>query len=123
MTKFLIMFSFFFIIISCSSNIDETNIPTWTLETPIIDDSDTSNIQKIISKDTVKNHNTKEDCYTIIDNKVYDITSFFGKHPGWDDKILGLCWVDWTDKFTNQHGENEKAIIKRDSFYIWELSN
>jgi cytochrome b involved in lipid metabolism len=123
MKKSLIIFSLFFILISCSSNIDKTNVSTWVLETPIVDNSGSTDIKKIISKDNVANHNTKEDCYTIIDDKVYDITSFFGKHPGWDDKILGLCWVDWTDKFTNKHGENEKAIMKKDTFYIWDLYN
>lgn len=73
-------------------------------------------------KEVVANHNKQEDCYTIIDWKVYDITSFFWTHPGWDKKILWLCWIDWTDKFTNKHGENEKAIMTKDTFYIGDLT-
>jgi cytochrome b involved in lipid metabolism len=34
-------------------------------------------MKKTISKEEVSNHNKKEDCYTIIDDKVYDLTNFF----------------------------------------------
>lgn len=78
--------------------------------------------KKSITKDDVAKHNTKSDCYTIIDAKVYDITSFFGKHPGGDEKIIWLCWIDWSAKFNTVHWKNEKAIMTKDKYLIWDLA-
>lgn len=73
------------------------------------------------SLEEVAIHNKKEDCYTWIDWKVYDVTSFFGKHPWWDDNLLKLCWIDWTEMFNSVHAKNQKAIMVRDSLYVWDL--
>jgi len=69
----------------------------------------------------VSAHNSSEDCWTIVDWKVYDISSFFGKHPGWDENLKILCWNDWTQAFSAQHGWQERPEMKLDSFYIWDL--
>ncbi len=76
-----------------------------------------------ITKAEVALHNTKSDCYTIIDAKVYDITSFFGKHPGGDEKIIWLCWIDWSAKFKWVHWKNEKAIMTKDKYFKANLGN
>lgn len=87
--------------------------PAFEWETPPVKD---------ITKDDVAKHNKKSDCYTIIDAKVYDITSFFGKHPGGDEKIIWLCWIDWSAKFNTVHWKNEKAIMTKDKYLIWDLT-
>jgi len=66
-------------------------------------------------------HNTKENCLSIIVWKVYEITSFFGKHWGWDDSLLKICWKDWTELFYGQHWSDPKAKNKLESLYKWEL--
>lgn len=76
-----------------------------------------------ITKAEVAKHNTKSDCYTIIDAKVYDITSFFGKHPWWDSKIIWLCWIDWSAKFNSVHWESEKANITKDKYFKANLES
>lgn len=75
------------------------------------------------TREEVAKHNTKSDCYTIIDAKVYDITSFFGKHPGWDSKIIWLCWIDWSAKFNSVHWESEKANITKDKYFKANLES
>jgi len=79
------------------------------------------NDEKFISLEEVKKHSKAWDCYTILDWKVYDISSFFGVHPGWDENLLKICWIDWTELFKNKHWANEKAMIKKEKFYIWYL--
>ena len=37
---------------------------------------------EFFSRKQVKQHNTKEDCWIIIGNEVYDITEFMKTHPG-----------------------------------------
>ena len=83
--------------------------------------NDNNTNTELISFLEVSNHSTSEDCYTIIEWKVYDLTGFFWNHMGWDSNLLKLCWTDWTEMFLWKHWENEKAIVTRDSFYIWEL--
>jgi len=45
--------------------------------------------QKFSLEDVAK-HSTEGDCWIIIEGKVYNITSYFGKHPGGNDTCLQL---------------------------------
>jgi cytochrome b involved in lipid metabolism len=49
-------------------------------------------------------HNNKSSCWTIVNGKVYDVTSFTGKHPGGEKAVLRLCGTDGTANFMSQHG-------------------
>jgi len=117
--KILIFSLLIWTISSCSDNNNWNNIPN---NPQVIQEEkiETLNI-KNISLEEVQKHNQNSDCWTIIENKVYNITSFFGIHPGWDWKLEILCWVDWTKDFMWKHWENAKAQIKKDEFYIWDL--
>ena len=81
----------------------------------------TNTEEKNISITEVEKHNKKWDCYTAIDWKVYDVSSFFGIHPGWDDNLLKTCGKDATILFQWVHWFNAKAQIKKEEFYIWDL--
>lgn len=135
MKKVFVIVSLLFVIVSCgSSDIQEQN-DSWSSQVSIVEidssEDDDSMIDAslspiveavVMSKEDVALHNAIEDCYTIIDSEIYDITSFFGQHPGWDSNLIKLCWTDWSDAFNTKHGESEKAIMTKDTFYIWELS-
>jgi fatty acid desaturase len=66
----------------------------------------------------VSNHNTKEDCWMIIENKVYNITSWIDKHPG-GDIILSYAGLDATDVFEAFHDESTEKWLK--PFYIGDV--
>ncbi len=51
----------------------------------------------------VAKHNTREDCWIIIDERAYDITSFISRHPGGIGPITNLAGKDVTDVFANYH--------------------
>lgn len=57
----------------------------------------------------VQQHNTESDCRTIINDKVYDITSYIPRHPGGVQKIIKICGQDGSQLFTRKHDGNSKA--------------
>lgn len=74
--------------------------------------------QKTYSLEEVAKHNTKSDCWTVVNGKVADVTGFFGKHPGGDEALLKSCGVDASEMFASvkKHDPNgyaafEKAMI------------
>ncbi|MFA6251390.1 MAG: cytochrome b5-like heme/steroid binding domain-containing protein [Candidatus Paceibacterota bacterium] len=44
----------------------------------------------------ITKHNRQNDCWYLINSKVYNITSFFGSHPGGNDVMTSLCGKDAT---------------------------
>lgn len=53
------------------------------------------------TKENVAEHATKDDCWTIISDKVYDITSYLARHPG-GNAITAACGTDGTMLFTQR---------------------
>lgn len=58
-------------------------------------------------------HFSADDCWTVIDDSVYDLTKFFSNHPG-GEKILMACGKNATDFFngTNPLGRMHSEIAK-----------
>lgn len=78
--------------------------------------SDASSSQKApgaatgpISVDEVKKHNSKDDCWTIVNDKVYDITTYIASHPG-GEVILEACGQDGTQLFTSRTDSDGEAV-------------
>ncbi|MED6121621.1 Cytochrome B5-like protein [Stylosanthes scabra] len=71
------------------------------------------------TKSEVSMHNKRTDCWIIIKNKVYDVTSYVEEHPG-GDAILAHAGDDSTEGFFGpQHATRVFDMI--DDFYIGEL--
>lgn len=74
----------------------------------------------------VQVHNTKEDCWTIVNGEVFDITTYIPRHPG-GSIILNACGTDGTDLFMTKGGtgsdHSETAKRLRDGFFIGTLAN
>lgn len=90
-------------------------VSCWTSEAP--KNTEIKKEIKSFNIDDVKNHNTENDCYTIIDKKVYDITWFLSKHPGWPG-IKKACWINATEMFKIQKAHSNANL---DKFYIWDI--
>lgn len=75
-----------------------------------------------ISLDEVKKHNKKSNAWTIIDNKVYNISSWIPKHPG-GDIIMQALGKDATQLFLNNNHPSyvKKTILPK--YYIGNLKN
>ncbi|XP_074263441.1 cytochrome b5-like [Silene latifolia] len=75
---------------------------------------------KIHGFEEVAKHNTKNDCWLIINDKVYDITPFLDDHPGGDDVLLTSTGKDATDDFEDVgHSENARNMLK--DYYVGDI--
>ncbi|KAF6173545.1 hypothetical protein GIB67_042675 [Kingdonia uniflora] len=75
---------------------------------------------KKFSYEDIFQHNTKDDCWIIIDTKVYDITSYLDDHPGGDDVLLNATGRDAKEDFELVgHSDNAREIMQ--GYCIGEL--
>lgn len=55
----------------------------------------------------IAKHSSPADCWTIIDNGVYDITKYISNHPG-GEEILRACGKDATAMFKTRRDGQER---------------
>ncbi len=60
--------------------------------------------RKVVTQQELSKHRWKDDLWTVIDNKVYDITEFAKRHPG-GNLILSSGGVDATEMYHQYHFE------------------
>ncbi|XP_078447453.1 cytochrome b5-like [Wolffia australiana] len=60
----------------------------------------------------VSKHNSREDCWLIINDKVYDVTKFLDDHPGGDEVMINATGKDATDDFEDVgHSSTARAML------------
>tara|TARA_R110002050_G_scaffold68219_2_gene148024 strand:+ start:327 stop:593 length:267 start_codon:yes stop_codon:yes gene_type:complete len=57
----------------------------------------------VYTEEDVAEHNTRHDCWIIIQGRVYDLSSWITKHPGGVAVILPFAGRDATKRFENAH--------------------
>ncbi|KAJ4753201.1 Nitrate reductase [Rhynchospora pubera] len=77
-----------------------------------------SNVQ--YTMDEVSEHTTRESAWLVINEHVYDATSYIKDHPGGADSILINAGTDCTEEFDSIHSDGAKEILKK--FKIGELT-
>ncbi|KAK1270433.1 hypothetical protein QJS04_geneDACA004448 [Acorus gramineus] len=75
---------------------------------------------KMYTLGDVSKHSTSEDCWLIINGKVYDVTKFLDDHPGGDDVLLSATGKDATDDFEDV-GHSDSARAMMDEYYVGEI--
>lgn len=78
---------------------------------------------KSYTKAEVAAKNTVSNCWTIVGNKVYDLTQWISRHPGGSGSISSLCGIDGTSRFRNQHGSSGRPNSTLDGYYIGDLKS
>ncbi|KAF4125585.1 Cytochrome b5-like Heme/Steroid binding domain [Geosmithia morbida] len=68
----------------------------------------------------VAEHNTKNDCYLVIYDKVYDCAKFIDEHPGGEEVILDVGGQDATEAFEDV-GHSDEAREALDKLYVCDL--
>ena len=110
--------------------------------TPVIAQKSGSSTTKIISTPAKKSltlnmseiskHNKESDCWMLISGKVYDITSFFGSHPGGNSTMAPSCGKDATDAYDTKdpyatstsggRGHSSRAQSMLANYYLGNLN-
>ncbi|MCL4354401.1 hypothetical protein M1349_02915 [Patescibacteria group bacterium] len=74
----------------------------------------------VLTAAEVAKHSSSGDCWMIINNKVYNVTSYVSAHPGGTGSISAYCGKDGTSAFAG-HSQNANNILT--SYYIGDLGN
>ncbi len=87
----------------------------------------------ILNMVEISKHKKENDCWLLINGKVYDITSYFGKHPGGNGAMSATCGTDATDAYMtqdpyanssgNRSAHSNKAKNLLNGYYIGDLNN
>ena len=64
------------------------------------------------TKEEVATHTTKESCWFIAHNNVYNVTEFINRHPGGKFVILSKAGMDVTKHF-KWHSSHAKELWKK----------
>ncbi|KAJ3669790.1 hypothetical protein LUZ60_010114 [Juncus effusus] len=77
-------------------------------------------IEKLYSMKEVAEHNSDDDCWIVVDGKVYDVSSYLDEHPGGGDVLISATGKDATEEFEEAgHSRDAKELMK--DFCIGEL--
>lgn len=66
---------------------------------------------KTFTKEEVAKHNTKDDCWVIVDGQVLDVTDFLSDHPGGAKAILLYAGRDATEEFNMLHDPKVRLVV------------
>ncbi|CAL4944450.1 unnamed protein product [Urochloa decumbens] len=77
-------------------------------------------LTKLYSMKEAALHNTPEDCWVVIDGKIYDVTKYLEDHPGGDDVLLKATGKDAKDEFDDA-GHSKSAKVLMEDYFIGEL--
>ncbi|XP_059315988.1 cytochrome b5 [Lycium ferocissimum] len=77
-------------------------------------------LTKLFTMEETSLHNTKDDCWVVIDGKVYDVSTYLDEHPGGDGVLLDATGKDATDEFEDAgHSKDARELMEK--FFIGEL--
>lgn len=75
-----------------------------------------------ITASEVRQHGTSSSCWTIVSQKVYDVTAWIGAHPGGGGAIRELCGRDGTGHYNEEHSGQADAKAMLATFQIGVLA-
>ena len=75
-----------------------------------------------ITRAQVEMRNSKNACWSIIDEKVYDLTRWIDSHPGGPSYIQFICGKDGTNSFKAQHSGRPNPTARLADFLLGPLA-
>jgi cytochrome b involved in lipid metabolism len=71
-----------------------------------------------ISLTEVSQHSTADDCWSVVNGNVYELTQWINDHPGGSSPIESMCGVDASTAFNSQHSGQGDPAAALASFQI-----
>ena len=90
--------------------------------TPTPSPSVSSTPEAGITRAQVEMRNSKSACWSIIDEKVYDLTKWIDSHPGGPSYIQFICGKDGTNSFKAQHSGRPNPTARLADFLLGPLA-
>lgn len=115
-----------FISLAIYLTINQFNQTPTTSETSIvpevITDQEVNTMTKTYSLEEVSQHSSKDNCWLVVEGKVYNVTNFVksGLHPG-GAAILQGCGLDATELFTTKQPHSSQARKMLSQYLIGNL--
>jgi len=78
---------------------------------------ESTSIRTISLKETAQ-HSTAEDCWSVVNGNVYDLTQWINEHPGGSGPVESMCGIDASTAFNNQHNGQGKPETALANFQI-----
>lgn len=84
-------------------------------------------VEKLITLEEIKSHNTAKNCWIIVDTKVYDITKFIEAHDMkcGTMKLTDFCGKDastiWQEKQKSNDAHKRKSVLEFERSQIGTL--
>lgn len=89
-----------------------------TTTSPATTTSPSQTTAESYTSEQVAAHNSTSNCWLIINNNVYDVSSFLGDHPGGASTIIPYCGKEATQAFDTQdrgsrggHSNNAASML------------
>ncbi|OVA14585.1 Cytochrome b5-like heme/steroid binding domain [Macleaya cordata] len=68
---------------------------------------------KVYTLEEASQHNTRDDCWVVLDGKVYNVTEYLDEHPGGDDVLLNATGRDAIEDFEFVgHSKNARGLMQ-----------
>ena len=74
-----------------------------------------------LTLEEVAKHSTESDCWVVIGNDVYNVTSLIDTHSGGREAIIQYCGTNATDVFFSKHDQNAYEVLQ--SYYLGTIGN
>lgn len=106
------IFSFVAIALLCTG-CGTTSAPTTNVT---VDTSTTYTMAQVASA------NSSAKCWTTVNGKIYDLTTWISQHPGGEGAILSICGKDGASAFDAQHAGQRRPEQELQSLQIGVLA-
>lgn len=85
-----------------------------------------SDLISVVTAEQLVEHDAENDCWVVVENKVYDVTSYLSNHPGGPQQIIPLCGKDATVAFTTKNkpepqSHSDQSRDNLEKYYVGEL--
>lgn len=92
---------------------------------PVIPNGASATPSTTLNLATVSRHNSLKDCWLIISNKIYNVTSYLADHPGGVGAISPYCGKEATTVFATKGGRGSHSSFAASllgNYYIGDLN-